>query len=65
MSKPTRDDSAPAGWRPPTRRVFLGLIGAGAAALAGRAVLPVAPAPPVAIAPRKYPWMKTRWIGHC
>lgn len=57
-------------WRPPTRRAFVVMIGAAAAALAVRERTPVAPddnvdnvddvdRPPIR-------WTgTTRWIGHC
>lgn len=53
------------GWRPPSRRRFLALLGTGAAALATHAVLPT-PVPVVAVeeAPRA-PRITNRWIGHC
>ena len=50
----------PATWRPPTRRVFVAMIGAAAAALALREETPVEPERP------RSTWAgKTRWIGHC
>jgi hypothetical protein len=54
-----------AGWRPPSRRTFLAVIGAAAAAIAarGRAI------PGAGLAgdePPRRTWTgKTRWIGHC
>lgn len=62
----TRDDDHPDApparrtWRAPTRRTFVAMLGAAAAALAVRATpSPVEPAP-------RSTWAgKTRWIGHC
>lgn len=53
------DDKLEAGtWRRPTRRIFVTMLGAAAAAL----VLPkVAPTK----SPRTTATGKTRWIGHC
>jgi len=52
-------------WRPPTRRVFVAMLGAAAAAFAvqGRARLQ----PELADEDRpRSPWAgTTRWIGHC
>ncbi|HEU0036986.1 MAG TPA: hypothetical protein VFQ53_40525 [Kofleriaceae bacterium] len=46
-------------WRPPTRRAFVAMLGAAAAALAIREQ--VKPAEP-----ERSTWSgKTRWIGHC
>lgn len=42
-------------WRPPTRRMFVAMLGAAAAALVVKQQQPVEPPSPV----------KTRWIGHC
>ena len=48
-------------WTRPTRRAFVAMLGAAAAALAVR-VRPGGPAPEQA----QRPWTgKTRWIGHC
>jgi len=48
-------------WRPPTRRAFVAMLGAAAAAVALRETKPVETADP----PRS-PWSgTTRWIGHC
>lgn len=44
----------PKTWRPPTRRMFVAMLGAAAAALVVKQQQPVDPAP-----------VKTRWIGHC
>lgn len=56
--KPTAD--RPATWRAPTRRMFVAMIGATAAALAIREQTPVEPERP------RSTWTgKTRWIGHC
>lgn len=48
-------------WRPPTRRAFVAILGAAAAALAVKATrVPLDDARP------RSPWAgKTRWIGHC
>lgn len=56
-----REKPEPRSWRPPTRRAFVGMIGAAAAALAFWAREREAHAkgknPPVPPRPR--------WIGHC
>jgi uncharacterized membrane protein YccC len=58
MSKHDDEERQPATWRRPTRRVFVTLLGAAAAAV----VLPkVAPTN----SPRITSLGKTRWIGHC
>jgi len=45
-------------WQPPTRRMFVAMLGAAAAALALRDSKPVEPS--------RSTWAgKTRWIGHC
>lgn len=45
-------------WRPPTRRAFVAMLGAAAAALVVRDTKPVEPV--------RKPWTgRTRWIGHC
>ena len=49
------DDTKKPMWRPPTRRMFVAMLGAAAAALALREQ-----APPPARDPRL-----PRWIGHC
>jgi predicted naringenin-chalcone synthase len=53
-----RDKPTPSTWRPPTRRVFVSMLGAAAAALALRTKEREARAEPA-----KKP--KPRWIGHC
>ena len=54
------DPDRPATWRPPTRRMFVAMLGAAAAALAVRSELPIEPERP------RSTWAgKTRWIGHC
>jgi hypothetical protein len=68
---PGRDANAPGPatpWRAPTRRAFVAMIGAAAAALAVRNR--EALAPPAAPAEPERPWHNpwsgsTRWIGHC
>jgi len=60
--RPDREDAPdrPATWRPPTRRVFVAMLGAAAAALALREQMPVETERP------RSTWAgKTRWIGHC
>ena len=50
----------PATWRAPTRRMFVAMIGAAAAALALREETPIEPEQP------RSTWAgTTRWIGHC
>jgi mono/diheme cytochrome c family protein len=50
------------GWRPPTRRAFVAMLGAAAAALALRDKPRAAdPRSPAFTGPNG----KTRWIGHC
>jgi hypothetical protein len=53
-----RDKPEPMTWRPPTRRAFVGMLGAAAAALALRAREREAQAK-ASVSPRP------RWIGHC
>ncbi len=50
------DDKKPP-WRPPTRRMFVAMLGA-AAAIAVREAKPNEPARPISNG-------KPRWIGHC
>ena len=54
-------------WRPPTRRTFVALLGAAAAALAvGPRVAAAQPVKPSAPTPAATPVRKkTLWIGHC
>jgi len=54
-------------WRPPTRRAFVAMIGAAAAALAVRERTPVAADDVVDDGDRPpIRWTgTTRWIGHC
>jgi hypothetical protein len=54
-------------WRPPTRRAFVAMIGAAAAALAVNHRTHLAPggAPPEDERPRSTWTGATRWIGHC
>ena len=47
-------------WRPPTRRAFVAMIGAAAAALAVRETVPADP-PRQTSNGQRIP----RWIGHC
>ena len=52
-------------WRPPTRRTFVAMIGAAAAALAVRdRGLPDRPPPDDDRPPSRWTGT-TRWIGHC
>jgi hypothetical protein len=53
-----RDTESPTTWRPPTRRAFVAMLGAAAAALALREK-------PKADPPRSTWSGTTRWIGHC
>ena len=56
MSLPKREPKTP--WQPPTRRMFVAMLGAAAAAIAIRDDTPAEPT--------RSPWTgKTRWIGHC
>jgi hypothetical protein len=50
--------------RPPTRRVFVAMIGAAATAFAARGRAGLRPEPADEDRPRK-PAPATRWIGHC
>jgi hypothetical protein len=53
------DDTKQQTWRPPTRRMFVAMLGAAAAALAVREAQ-------VEQEPARKIWSgKTRWIGHC
>ena len=54
-----REKKAP--WRPPTRRAFVGMLAAAAAAFAVRDATHDAPGDP----PRSAWSGTTRWIGHC
>lgn len=54
-------NKAPSTMRPPTRRAFVAMIGAAAAAIAVRER-----ATPTPTDPPQRPWTgSTRWIGHC
>jgi hypothetical protein len=57
----------PTTWRPPTRRTFVAMLGAAAAALAvGPRVAAAKPIAAPAPAPTTTPARKkTLWIGHC
>jgi hypothetical protein len=55
-----RADTPATTWRPPTRRAFVAMIGAAAAALALREKRRSAGDPP-----RSPHTGKTLWIGHC
>ncbi len=62
--------SPSAGWPAPTRRAFVGMIGAAAAILAAGRAVPAVEEAGLAdrVSPEpdnKWPWMKTRWVGHC
>ena len=51
-------------WAPPTRRAFVGMLGAAVAAIAIRKTVTITDEAPVE--PPRDPWAgKTRWIGHC
>ena len=55
-----RDDKHSTTWRPPTRRAFVAMLGAAAAALALRERAPVK------VDPLRSTWNgKPRWPGHC
>ncbi|MDB4958183.1 MAG: hypothetical protein JWO36_5752 [Myxococcales bacterium] len=59
MKRPTPSPDKPTTWRPPTRRAFVAMLGAAAAALAVRNKQHVVEAP-------RSTWAgTTRWIGHC
>lgn len=60
-------DPAGASWRPPTRRAFVAMLGAAAAAIAvrERAAPTVTSAAADASDLRVTPTGATRWIGHC
>jgi hypothetical protein len=61
-----KDDAKPKGtWRPPTRRAFVAMLGAAAAALALREKV-LRGAGGRNDDPPRSPWTgSTRWIGHC
>ncbi len=68
MSERDRDrNKAPSTMRLPTRRAFVAMIGAAAAAIAVRERLtPLGTPLPTPIDPPQRPWTgSTRWIGHC
>lgn len=52
------DDKKRTPWRAPTRRSFVAMLGAAAAALVVKDRAPT-------VDLRKTPQGKTRWIGHC
>jgi hypothetical protein len=53
------DDPKPSTWKRPTRRLFVAMLGAAAAAI----VVPKVTAPPKST---RSTWSgTTRWIGHC
>lgn len=58
MKSARKDDPKTATWRAPTRRTFVAMLGAAAAALALKER--AAKATPAPASPPK-----TRWIGHC
>jgi hypothetical protein len=64
MTDPTRDRKVQAPWRAPTRRVFVTMIGAAAAALATRGTR-LLPREADEDRPRSTWSGTTRWIGHC
>jgi hypothetical protein len=55
-----RDEEQTTTWRPPTRRAFVAMVGAAAAALGIREKRRLAGDPP-----RSARTVKTLWIGHC
>ena len=58
--RPATPTTGARAWRPPTRRMFVAMLGAAAAALAVREQTPVEIERP------RSTWAgKTRWIGHC
>lgn len=60
-----KKDPKPTTWRAPTRRTFVAMIGAAAAALALRGrTAKAAPPPAGGTVPSPAP-RKPRWIGHC
>lgn len=62
----TRDRKPQAPWRPPTRRVFVTMIGAAAAALATRGTGLLPPGEALDDKRPRSTWHgATRWIGHC
>ncbi len=64
MSPKRRDLDDRSTWRPPTRRAFVGMIGAAAAALAIRQRAPEAAEATEATEARNLT-ARPRWIGHC
>ena len=54
------DDTKASTWRPPTRRAFVAMLGAAAAAVTLRSTQQPETDPPRATRPGT-----TRWIGHC
>jgi hypothetical protein len=63
MTRTRRDEHAL--WRPPTRRTFIAMIGAGIAALAVRSRWPGGGDDREADDPPRTWAGTTRWIGHC
>ena len=60
MSRAKERGSSKPPWRPLSRRAFVAMLGAAAAALAVRERAPSDDDPP------REPWTgTTRWIGHC
>lgn len=58
----TRDKKDSKTWRPPTRRAFVAMLGAAAAAVVVREAKPTVETAD----PPRSPWSgTTRWIGHC
>jgi len=61
-----KDDAKPkATWRPPTRRAFVAMLGAAAAALAVRETALRSTESRNDDPPRSTRTGTTRWIGHC